>query len=1357
MNIEVVNQAPLTVPDIYAVRGLLFFGPTENDTDSDGDNLMPPTVLTPQQHGELVALPNSSYRYTPNQGFSGTDTFTYRVCDSLGACSSTTVTLYVIGSGENDGTCSCHARIGSPVNVTNGNMYLQQGDYALPGVGPGISVTRTYNSNSQTISLFGRGWSSDYDESIIAYDNNLARINQADGRAIYLGRPVGSGATFAPIEADFHGSLGQNGGSSTLTMIDGSVHQFSANGKLISLTDRVGNQTTVTYDGAGKLASVTDPFGRVLSFTTNSNGQVLSLSDTMGTVATYTYDGSNRLLSVTYADNSAFHFSYDGNNRLTTVTDALGNIVESHTYDGQGRALTSERQGGVEHYALNYVNGTETDVTDALGHVTKYNFDKSAGRNVVTRVEGLCSCGGSQVQTWTYDGQLNVTAKTDALNHVTNYTYDTAGNRLTETDATGTVTQTFNSFAQVLTRTNQMNGVATNTYDAQGNLLTSKDALNNTSTFTYNSHGQPLTVTDARGKITTFIYDSNGRMTQHKDALNHETTFAYDDRARPTSVTNALNEITNYEYDAAGRLKKTTFPDAHFVSLTYDLAGRRTKITDARGNETNYAYDGSNRLTAVTDALSHSMSYAYNSMSNLTSTTDALSRVTNYNYDDFNRLIKTTYPAATTGATRLFDSLSYDAAGNVTSKTDTAGRVTSYSYDGINRLTGTTDAAAETTSFQYDALSRVTAVTDALAQEYQFAYDALGRQTEMTRAQVTMIYEYDAVGNRIARTDYNGVQTNYTYDDLNRLTAIAYPDSTGATYAYDALSRLSVATNENGTVSFTYDNRGRISATTDVWGQTISYGYDAGGNRTAMTLNGDVYANYAYDANNRLIELTDSNALAVNYNYDATNKLSARGLPNGVNTSYTYDGLGRLTHLLDAKSSTTILDNQLSYNTASQITGIADAGGTHEYGYDDVDRLLSAAYPGAEDESYEYDAVGNRTSSAVYGAHAYEPFNRLVSAGRTSFSYDNNGNQIAGPYPLGSAEYVYDLENRLTEVTDSWRGALFQWHSLTVDYSYDALGRRIKRSKTQTNGIYFSNPEVTKYVYDGQDVVLDLNDEEMPVEYLNGPGIDNKLRQANGQTNYYFTSDHLGSTRALTNDDGEVVEEIAYDSFGNSTGSALTRYTYTGREFDRDTHLYYYRARFYDPHIGRFISEDPIRFHGGINWYDYGANDPINSIDPLGWAKFFFWQAHGASKFGHVSLLLDDGTYISYWPGCRFPKDALPYLNDCPARAADYDKDVAGEAGMKPLKIQIDDLDEAAIKRWWNDGKGHGDFGDLNNCSDIVSEALRVGGLPVRRTTLATTPSDVKEEIERLLQQRLYPPPIPQPPPTPTPCPGKCR
>jgi YD repeat-containing protein len=337
--------------------------------------------------------------------------------------------LINIGSNlQNAGVTSCNTSIPRPVNVTNGNMYLQQTDYQLPGAGEAIVISRTYNSISTNAGLFGRGWSTAYDETISTDINSRLQLAMPDGRLVNFATP------------DFFGQMVKNGdGSYTVTFKDGRVHQFNSAGKLVSQTDRQGNQTTLGYNSSGSLISITDPFGRILSITTNVSGRVLSISDTIGTIATYTYGSDQVLLSVTYADNSRFQYSYTLGLLLTTVTDALGNIVEHHDYDSQGRATTSETHGGVERYTLNYVSLSETDVTDALGHVTKYFYNNIRGRRVVKRVEGNCSCGNSQVQTWTYDNQSNVTAKADALGHTTTYTYDANGNRLAEIDPSGTL------------------------------------------------------------------------------------------------------------------------------------------------------------------------------------------------------------------------------------------------------------------------------------------------------------------------------------------------------------------------------------------------------------------------------------------------------------------------------------------------------------------------------------------------------------------------------------------------------------------------------------------------------------------------------------------------------------------------------------------------------------------------------------------------------------------------------------------------------------------------------------------------------------------------------------------------------
>ncbi|MGH9966426.1 MAG: RHS repeat domain-containing protein [Pyrinomonadaceae bacterium] len=275
--------------------------------------------------------------------------------------------------------------------------------------------------------------------------------------------------------------------------------------------------------------------------------------------------------------------------------------------------------------------------------------------------------------------------------------------------------------------------------------------------------------------------------------------------------------------------------------------------------------------------------------------------------------------------------------------------------------------------------------------------------------------------------------------------------------------------------------------------------------------------------------------------------------------------------------------------------------------------------PANQATNFEYNARSQNT--AVVDAlnqrytFVYDSLGQVTQMTRASLSlsfvYDNNGNLKSKGDTSGQWDYLWDAENRLLEA--HWphdpAGGGGEGEipgppplSYTVTYQYDALGRRIQQQFEQ--GGPAPNSTTTKLVHDGHDVIEDLGDSgAVQTRYLNGPGIDNKLRQTNVSTgaSYYFLADHLGSTRALTDVSGNVVEQISYDSFGNSSGSALTRYGYTGRERDEITGQLYYRARFYDPQLGRFISEDPIGFGGGdVNLYGYVWQNPLGYRDPLG-------------------------------------------------------------------------------------------------------------------------------------------------------------
>lgn len=1126
--------------------------------------------------------------------------------------------LGAIRENPNAGPRRCES-VGQPVNVTDGNMYLQQTDYRLRGAGPSLDLTRTYNSSSNQTGLFGRGWSTRYDEFVRAYDPTRLLLQLPSGRALFFSRASGAQVFTPETQHDFRAQINEEpDGTYTLTTKGGGLRRFNRAGRLTSVADRNGNSTTLAYGPDGFLASVADSSGGVLHVRTDSAGRVVSLSDTLGPVASYAYGPGQQLLSVTYPDDSQYAFEYAvvrDRYLVTAVRDRLGNLLEAHAYDADGRATTSERHGGVERYTLAYAGPSETRVTDALGRVTRYFFDASRPTRVLTRVEGHCACGTSRAESWTYDAELNVTSRTDALGRSAAYAYDAAGNLLSSTDALGHTSRfTYDGFGRMLTATDPLGGVTRFDYDARGNLLGVTDAEGGVTSFAYDARGLPTAVTDPRGRVAARLtYDARGMPTARADALGNASTFAYDARGRLSGAADALGRATLYEYDPAGRLLTVTRPDGTTVNFAYDLAGRRTRATDPRGHSTHFEYDGAYRLTRVTDALGNTYGFAYDPMSNLTAVTDPLGRTTDYAYDDFDRPVRVTYPEAAPGAARLEELFNYDAAGRLTRHADPAGRTTLYDYDEAGRLTKVTDASGGETRLAYDARAQVVSLTDAAGQRHEFAYDRAGRATEVRRGALSALFAYDPAGNRVGRRDFGGALTTYQYDDAGRLTGTAYPDGTGSAYAYDALSRLTAATNETGTVSFSYDASGRVRSATDALGRVVSYAYDAAGNRTRMSLGLSVVAVYEYDALSRLTRLTDRTGGAHAYAYDAAGRLTSRSAPNGTTASYTYDGLGRLTRLRHARGAAPLADYQYSHDAAGRVTRIDDESGTHLYVYDAAGRLTSAAHPGREAEAYAYDSVGNRTSSHVAARYSYQPFNRLTAAGADTYAYDANGNLLEAAEESGTRSFTWDFENRLTSVSGA--GAF-------VAYEYDALGRRTRRVKSGRGKIKpgrksapSRRDETKDFTYDGDDVLLDLNGDGTSVEYLGGPGLDDQLWLRTGAgRQLFFLADHLGTTRALLDAAGDTVERREYDSFGaapNESGGAhgpkrraaappLTRYGFTGREHDPDAGLIYYRARWYDPRLGRFISEDPLGLAGGINQYAYVSNDPLNKTDPLG-------------------------------------------------------------------------------------------------------------------------------------------------------------
>jgi len=457
------------------------------------------------------------------------------------------------------------------------------------------------------------------------------------------------------------------------------------------------------------------------------------------------------------------------------------------------------------------------------------------------------------------------------------------------------------------------------------------------------------------------------------------------------------------------------------------------------------------------------------------------------------------------------------------------------------------------------------------------------------------------VGDLASKTDRKGQKIGYTYDQLNRLTQKTYPDSTTVNYTYDNDSRLTQVIDATGTYQFTFDNMGRLTGTTTQYsflGRSFStsYNYDAASNRIGFTDPEGGSTTYAYDNLNRLQTLTPPAAFTTGlppsasgsfgFAYDALNRRTQMTRPNTVTTNYTYDNLSRLLSVLHQVGGNTIDGASYTLDSAGNRTAKTDqrAGVTTNYGYDQIYQLLSATQNSTTTESYSYDAVGNRLSALNSSGWTYNASNELTSTSSGSYSYDANGNTLTDPQ---GRSYTWDYENRLAQVIVPGTGA--------VSFKYDPLGRRIYKS---------SSSGTLVYSYDGDNLVEEADGSGAILSrYSQALGIDEPLATLSSGPSAFYQADGLGSVTSLSNATGTLAQTYAYNTFGKTTdtGSLLNPFQFTGRELDAETSLYYFRARYYDPGIGRFVSEDPLHFWGGDgDFYRYALGSPLNILDELG-------------------------------------------------------------------------------------------------------------------------------------------------------------
>ncbi|MFM8583809.1 MAG: RHS repeat-associated core domain-containing protein, partial [Planctomycetaceae bacterium] len=504
-------------------------------------------------------------------------------------------------------------------------------------------------------------------------------------------------------------------------------------------------------------------------------------------------------------------------------------------------------------------------------------------------------------------------------------------------------------------------------------------------------------------------------------------------------------------------------------------------------------------------------------------------------------------------------------------------------------------------------------------------------------------------GNVLAYVDRNGRRTQWAYDPLGRTASEQW--LTGETlaytlqYTYDVGSRVTVAQDPVSRYSYVYNQNDQVtkvtSANAGAAAVVLDSVYDLLGRRTELkaTVAGkaDFRNTYQYDSLSRMTQVAQQAQVStnpvqqkrVNYAYtpasdrrQVTRWADVAGTKAVATSDWVYDAGGRLLELTHRANTTGAVLNayRWSYDALSRPVSESSSDGLSTWQYDATSQVTAADHTRLSSERYTYDATGNRTAATQAtgstGTITTGANNRLLEDDRYRYEYDAKGNRTSRT-ELATGNYqrlTWDHRNLLTAVTS---------HSSTgtqtsqVTYSYDLHDRRISRSvDADGNGTFET---VQRFAYDGSDLVLTFSGStnRLTNRYLHGPGIDEiladeQISATGAATVIWSLADRLGTVRDLvqhstTTGTTTLVNHIQYDTFGQLLSQTNPTqppwFGNTGREWDAAAGLSYYRARWYDPRAGRFISEDPLSFAAGdVNRNRYVGNGATLWVDPSGMA-----------------------------------------------------------------------------------------------------------------------------------------------------------
>jgi RHS repeat-associated protein len=1084
------------------------------------------------------------------------------------------------------------------------------------------------------------------------------------------------------------------------------------------------------YDELNRLKEREDARRAVTYFDYDAVGNLVREVDPRVTVRLHTYDARNRRRTTTV--------------RLDQVTNPPRNVVTSFRYDRVGNLLEERSPNGnvVRHAydGLNRLVSTE----DSLGQLARYEYDARGNRTLDV------DANGNRTESF-YDALNRVERQELPESKTRRFGYDVVGNRTSETNPRGFTTEM--------------------AYDRLDRLVKTTDTapFRFTVERAYDDAGNKIEERDRRGNTTFFVYDSLNRLTRITDPapLGFVQEFAYDAVGNQVRAMDRRGIVTETNYDAENRVLSVRRDGLLLQINEYDASGNRRFETDARGTITGFEYDERNLLIAENRVLAAITRYRLDDMGDRVEERDPEGRVTLRTFDARRRLeTETNGDGETT-------EYGYDGNGNRTRLKKPEGNEWTFGYDGVNRLTSVTDPLSNLTQYGYDLNDNRERVEDANSHVTGFEYDEIDRLSAMVYADLAREeYEYDENGNRKRILDAKSQGMAFEYDELNREKIRRYENHAEPTG--DDIQSLATTYDPNGNplsitetydgptgvrvTSHTYDNFDRLLTATDPWGKAIRYTYDANGNRTELQDPDGKITRYTFDALNRTETVTPSGVGVTQYTYFRTSLLRSVTYPNGSSARYSYDLANRIRTIDNLQNSAAVSRFEYQYddngNRTSQVETRGGSSETTTYVYDDDDRMEEVAYP-ENTTNYGYDGVGNRrteqardTGGTLITDREFDYDERsqlrtltdqLNAAESVDYDYDANGNQTVKTKGDVATAFAYDVRDNLR--------TLNQGGSILGRYQYDYSGLRVVKEIPGVSAL--------RYVYDDDSVLLQTDTTGATVaKYDYGP--DRLLSMGHAtEGRQFYLFDGLGSVSDLMRPDGAIQAAYKYDAWGESRGgigASSNPFGFTGHERD-ETGLYYFKARFYDPDVGRFLSEDPaegdFKNPPSLHKYLYAYGNPTVYVDPdgriavvdnaiggvlsvgVGFAATCFFK--GCDKYSWTDAAVDFGlgfasSGLSSLKYLKYAKQAGALANTARVGGrvgAQYSVGFAGEVARHELKGDEYTLGEVSTEAITG--------ALIGEAGDVAAKGVKAAGKAAAKT-LAQSESKVGQFLARDLE-----------------------